>query len=533
MNHQIFHRESYRNQIRRRDYLLESLYLIGLFLAALLLLSFNLKGLPLQDWDEAIVAQVAKDIASEPLPRLTWIFPAFEDKPLINQFPLIPNLIALSYALAGVNEWTTRFPVVFLTAISIPCLYTLSREIFVRRRTALFAALIYLTFLPVLRYGRLAMFDGGVLCLVLLMFCCLLRSRRDWRWSLGLGLAWSLLCLHQGLIGVACGAIACLFLAWDTPRLLQSSYPRYGLCLGLVPLIFWYLAQGFNYGREFSTTFFHNFAQVLTQYNVAPWYYLQELIKYSFPWLLFAVYGLKLAWKNSHWSWAKLIIVWSSSYFLYISLIATKFPQYLLPIYPVLALAAAAKLEQILELPSHISYPRSWSIILGLLAIVATVSSLCLSLTTGIDYSLIIILNSLALTMAISGLLISRREAEFIPQILWGMYVSLLLLMSSSHWLGEIKETEPVKPVAAIIRLNTPNDAVVFSSFNYTRPALNFYSERPVLPSTKEQIIQRWQQIPGAYFLLDTDTLQEINLEDTKILAQAPPHWLLITRISD
>ena len=130
-------------------------------------------------------------------------------------------LIAGGYKIVGVNEWTTRLPSAVLSALSVPILYGIGREIFPSRLSAIFSSLVYLTLVPVACQGRLAVADGMALCFVLLMIWCVLRSRRDLRWSLGVGLALSLITLSKGLVlGSLTGAIAFVFLSWDTPRLL-------------------------------------------------------------------------------------------------------------------------------------------------------------------------------------------------------------------------------------------------------------------------------------------------------------------------
>jgi hypothetical protein len=37
----------------------------------------GLGNLPLRDWDEATIAQVAKEISQTPLEQLRWLFPSF------------------------------------------------------------------------------------------------------------------------------------------------------------------------------------------------------------------------------------------------------------------------------------------------------------------------------------------------------------------------------------------------------------------------------------------------------------------------
>uniref|UniRef100_A0ACD5GWP6 ArnT family glycosyltransferase n=1 Tax=Desertifilum tharense IPPAS B-1220 TaxID=1781255 RepID=A0ACD5GWP6_9CYAN len=128
--------------------------------AALFLFGIDLGSLPLRDWDEGIVAQVARNISRSPFDSLSWLYPTLAGEPYLNKPPLIHILIALLYKTVGINEWTTRLPSAILTALSVPLLYGVGVEIFPKRTPAIFSALIYLTLLPVVRHGRLAMLDG-------------------------------------------------------------------------------------------------------------------------------------------------------------------------------------------------------------------------------------------------------------------------------------------------------------------------------------------------------------------------------------
>ncbi len=68
------------------------------------MLSFgiNLGSLPLRDWDEGTVAQVAQEISVKG-DFQGLLFPTFGREPYLNKPPLIHELIALTYALAGVD----------------------------------------------------------------------------------------------------------------------------------------------------------------------------------------------------------------------------------------------------------------------------------------------------------------------------------------------------------------------------------------------------------------------------------------------
>jgi len=333
-----------KKRFRRPDDWVEWLWIGGLLLAAVLIFGINLGGLPLRDWDEGTVAQVARDIWRAPSGSMRWLYPTLAGEPYLNKPPLMHWLIALAYFVGGVNEWTTRLPGAMLTALSVPLLYCIGREIFPRRLCAIFSALIYLTMLPVVRHGRLAMLDGAVECFFLLMIWCLLRSRRDLRYCLGVGLSFGLICLTKSIMGVLLGAVALAFLSWDTPRLLSSWYLWIGVLLGSADVAFWYGAQWLHYGHSFTDEAIVNQSleriwSPVEAHGGPIWYYLLEICKYAWPWLLFLPQGLHLTWENRNLSWAKLVLVWSGVYLLAISVMQTKLPWYVLPLYPAIALA--------------------------------------------------------------------------------------------------------------------------------------------------------------------------------------------------
>jgi 4-amino-4-deoxy-L-arabinose transferase-like glycosyltransferase len=513
-----------------------------LLIAAVLLFGMNLGGLSLRDWDEGIVAQVARDIWRAAPDSQTWLYPTIAGAPYLSKPPLVHWLIAIAYRFGGVQEWTSRLPGAMLTAVSVPLLYSIGRELFTRRAPAILAALVYLTLLPVARHGRLAMLDGAVLCFFLLLLFCSLRARRDLRWGLGVGISFGFLCLTKGIVAILLGAIALVFLILDTPRLLTCGYVWSGFLLGCFPVALWYAAQWLHYGWNFID--FNLGKQsvdrifVSVENNSGPvWYYLLEILKYGMPWLLFLPQGFRLAWENRNLSWAKLVLVWAGGYLLVISLMSTKLPWYVLPVYPALALVAGVSLAEVwnpedwLEVrrEPHSPYPIFWVAGLSLGAIAGWAGTIYFGTLAAIPQpDLILPLAAVALTMTASTLYLFRQNSQFIPVLVWGSYVSLLLFVGSNHWVWELNEAYPVKPVAALISQKVPIGQNVLTSYPYNRPSLNFYSDRAVIPATPQAIKDRWQE-PFPYLLVNQDAIQNLNLQAIQELGQAEG-WLLLTR---
>jgi hypothetical protein len=167
------------------------------------------------------------------------------------------------------------------------------------------------------------------------------------------------------------------------------------------------------------------------------------------------------------------------------------------------------------------------------MALAVTISCVYISYTQINNHSLIIILSSLALTLGLTTILVWQKDRQFIPVLFWGMYVSLFFLMLSPHWLWELKEAFPVKPVAAMIQLNTPNDQIVYTSFPYNRSSLNFYSDRQVISLKPEQLKKYWNLFDHPYFLMEATTLNQLDLKSRKTIGNYQQNWQIITKTQE
>jgi 4-amino-4-deoxy-L-arabinose transferase-like glycosyltransferase len=572
MSGHVFRRGNPNLKTHQSDNWIDGLWTLGLLAAAIFLFALNLGNLPLRDWDEGIAGQVAREMWRG---EWNWLYPTIGGIPYLNKPPLVHWLMALCFGVGGVNEWTARLAPAMLTATSVPLVYLIGRELFRERLSAIFSALVCLTLLPVVRHGRLAMLDGAVLCFLLIMMWCVLRSRRDLRYALGAGLGLGLICLTKGvLLGLLLGAIAFFFLLWDTPRLLTSRYLWTGIAIGFLPVIAWYAAQFLHYGQEFLS------ANLLDQslrrvwepvgnHKGPFWYYLLEILESAWPWQLFWFLGLRLAIENRNFAWGKLVLVWSGVYLVAISAMNTKLPWYVLPIYPAFALVVGHYLAEVWQtnyVRSTISYkqqeagkgqspsisPTPYSFRLSsspslplpfslwpffvLLCGVSVAVSLYFSgfVKMGgnfgpVELDLQLVLIAFSLTMATTAMLLQQQDRHFILILFWGTYISLLLLVISNHWVWELAEDYPVKPVAEIVRTGTTVGQEVLTSHRYPRPSLNFYSDRRVIPTKPEQLKEVWETSPQPYFLLDRSALNKLGLENVKVI-KTTGNWFLVTR---
>lgn len=513
-----------KHEISKHDRYWDWLYLLAFLLAALIIFGFNLGELPLRDWDEGTIAQVAREIYRSNPDSNHWLYPTLGEQPYLNKPPLIHIIIAAVYSLFGISEWTTRLPTAMLTALSVPLIYCVGREIFLSRTPVIFSTLVYLTLLPVTRHGRLAMLDGSLVCFYLLFVWFILLSRKDLRACVGVAVSLGLVCLTKGImIGLLLGAIAILFLYWDTPTLLKSKYFWSTIVFGIIPVVIWYLCQFWHYGRQFLSTNLvdDTFSRIWTsvgQQTGPPWYYLLEITKYAWPWLLFFPSALRLAWQHRNLSWAKLVLLWSGFYLLAISIMTTKLPWYVFPFYPALAMAVGAYLSYLWQTPNR-SYPRTWIAILTLLSIVAWIGSIYFGfLAVDRQADIQFTLAATALTLTIATIFLIRQSRYFIVILFAGLYCSLLLFFSSNNWVWELAEAYPVKPVAAAIERSIPAKQVIYTTFAYNRPSLDFYSDRSIISLSLQEITKYWSKKDDIYLLIESNKLQQLKLKNARII---------------
>jgi len=480
---------------------LDPLWTMLFWLAALPLYLVNLGGPALRDWDEGTVAQVAREIVQSSIQSpagfvQALLHPTMWGQAYVNKPPLMHGLIAVLFQTFGESEWTARLPGAMLTALSVPLLYLVGRELFVTRRPAVFGAIAYLTLFPVVRHGRLAMLDGAILCFYCVTLLAGLRSRRDARWSLGIGVGIGLMCFTKGALGLLLGGLLLSFLAWDTPRLLRSGYLWSGLTLGLAPAIAWYGNQALGGADDFVQRgvvdqMLKRLWEPVENHQGSVFYYVGELLEWSWPWLMVLPWGLKQVWQARSLGWGKLILVLGGGYFAVISLAQTKLPWYIMPLYPVFALVVGKTLAESWDRLGGLGNqpytpersPKIWLGLLLLLTGVATAGGFYFWMQgQESELSLVIPLGLLAVGMALSAWRLRQHDAQWILLLAWSWYLAIGALMASSHWVFELNDGELVKPMAAVIRAAPDPALPVYTTNPIERPSLSFYSETRVIP---------------------------------------------------
>lgn len=498
-----------------------------LLISAVFLGKVELGNVALRDWDEGYYATVSQDMFN----KGNWLYPSYLGEPFLLKPPLIMWLMTLSYHLGGINEFTSRFPCALIASLSVPLLYLIGREIFKNRSSAILSACVYLTLLAVMRHGRLAMLDGMINTYFLISLLGIVYYYQSSRWLILVGIGLGLIALSKGTLVLALGFILFLYLILSYPlKVLKSPYLWLGLILGFTPVLSWYGLQINHYGEEFINIHFldQNFNRLSTAVEGNRGgidYYFWELLKYSAPWLFFFPSSLLIAVKSYQEKWAKLILIGVVIYLGLISLMGTKLPWYILPLYPFFALSVGHYLGLIWQ--NKVNCPR-W--IGWLLMILGSLSSVGLVYFIKSQSPIILWLMAICLgfTLFLSGLKLYQKQVLFIPILIIGLYISFTLFFASSEWVWELNEAFPVKPVAALIKNNTPKNTKIYTSFDYSRTSLDFYSDRQVI-AVNDEDLQKLKQFTN-YLLIEKTNLNQLQLEPYAILGEAEGFILVISQ---
>ena len=533
----------------RRDSWIDRIWVTGLVTIVLVLMLCQLGELPLQDGPEATVAIASRDwlVALQ-----TGSQTGSQAGQNSFQFPSFAYwTTVLSYAIGGVNETFSRLPNALLTASSVPLIYGVARELFAGRMMAVATAVIYGTSLSVVAMGRSGTADAPLIMELFLLLLCLLRSRRDIRWSLGIGFATLGLVLTGGLAGLVWPVLGMIFLASDTPRLLQNPYLWWGLGLGLLPFGLWFGWMEYPVDILFAPQF-------TPVPELSPLMALKTGLAIGFPWIVFLPIALQTIWQNRGFSWAKFLLGWMGAWSGLMILGLTNFST----LVPALALTIGLYISQDwfrswpmgqsmadVMIQSGFYYPdrinnlsgRKWAWVWAAAAV---------SLGCGLGWALGEDLMGLAAGLglmvlscgAVMVLCLKGRRSEAISVLAWGTYVALVVLVNSPQSISMI--TNPsvpsVKSVAQMITKRVPLHQVIYTD-GKERSSLDFYSDRSVVPATMTQLEQHLTEGPTPFLLMELENVNQLvkrlPRSKVKFLSQVrvtfqgrSTIWALITR---
>jgi 4-amino-4-deoxy-L-arabinose transferase-like glycosyltransferase len=332
----------------------------GVFGLALVLLFYRLGDGSLHDWDEAIYAQVAKELfLSHDWGTLTWNGYPFFHKP-----PVYFWLTALTYWTIGINELTARlWPAIFGFGVIV-----LTFVLGVRFRSWAVGATAVLLLLVVdhgyygfwwnfLSLSRVGMLDTLLTFWIMVALVLVWEAeRRPWLIAL-LGLPVGMAVMTKAWPGFLAAAIPVIYkLITGKSRPWCPAYWAVAALLAGTVILPWHLWQYALHGPPFlheymSVNFTGRLFQAYEGNTGGAWYYLDILRRGFSIWgYLWPLAYLWAVWKASARGdrRTRLLLVWITLPLLLFSLAQTKLGWYISMVYPAVALLLGLALAELL-----------------------------------------------------------------------------------------------------------------------------------------------------------------------------------------
>jgi 4-amino-4-deoxy-L-arabinose transferase-like glycosyltransferase len=360
---------------------------IGVLGLALVLVFYHLGEGSLHDWDEAIYAQVAREmLLSRTWTTLSWNGALFFHKP-----PLHFWFTTLTYKMIGVNEFAARlWPAIFGFGVVV-----LTFVLGVRLRSWVVGAIAALLLLVVdqgyygywwnfLSQSRVGMLDTALTFWIMVALLLIWEAeRRPWLIAL-IGLPVGMAVMTKAWVGFLAAAIP--FAYWLVAgRSRSSDVASWAVAASLAGVVIlpWHLWQYALHGPPFLHEYMGvnitgRFFQTLEGNTGGPLHYLDILRRGFSIWgYLWPLAYLWAVWKASARGdrRVRLLLVWVTLPLLLFSLAQTKLGWYVSMIYPAIALLLGLALAELL----------TERLALGLVAVVMLVC--CLRLPVPADGS--------------------------------------------------------------------------------------------------------------------------------------------------
>lgn len=458
--------------------------IILLSIIAIFIIFYGLGNESLYDWDEAIYAQVAKEmISNNNYLTLHWNYEPWFEKP-----PLLMWITALFFQCFGVSEFWARAASAFSGVGLILIVYLVGKLIY-NRDVGLIASTILLFSYEFLNRARMGTTDT-MLCLLFFVaiYAYLRLTIKDQKWWYLIWISFALAFMLKSwaaIIMLPIFAFAVFFdnHVYDT---LHSKQFWLGIFLACLLVLPWHIIMVEKYGQEFIDDYFLYHAvkrtlKVLEMHHGGPLYYINELQKLFSPWIYLVPFAVALSIKENIEGPSRsriLLILIVLVIGFYSVIVQTKLQRYIHSTYPAFAILIAALVVQAFQ--SYKSLEFTGVVFATLVSVLFAPKKLIF---------LFIILGG-AIVLSHKKNFIKKKQIFQIAVII--MFIFLLVISSVStirrNW--SMDGLSPIAKIAELAGTINPDQqqAIICAALEeyqdrgwpIFRPTALFYSNRPV-----------------------------------------------------
>lgn len=482
---------------------------ILLTFACICLFAVGVGRVPLLGLDESLYAEVSRAMAASH----DYIVPYYNGLPFYDKPPLIYWLQALSIHALGVNSLAARLPSVIMAFLLTAVVFRLADLLF-GRRAAVYSGFCLAICLLTVGLARMAIIDMTFALLLTLtlgtfiLAYCRISSRNGYLFSwVFLGLA----VMTKGPVGAVLAGVPILaFLAFRRDlKSLKSMFIVRGLIITLLICLPWYLAANSATGGAFLREFiFHqNIARAMGkdfQHNGNLFYYIPVFLAGFLPWSIFIPAAIRGS-LDEHTEKVRIagqfIIIWILTIFLMFSLIVSKLPGYIYPIYPAAAMLVGVWWSR------RGNRNLIWSTFAcGVFLLLLAAALVVMSGKADFADSALRIVSFAMATVLAAGAILSmifaqqRKKAHVFAALATSYSLFLLIVVLAGLPVFSRQTDGAAVPIAEFVNDRFPTADVVAYDHNQKQanmPNLPFYLHRPVLFAWNPDLLQSELKRPG------------------------------------
>ena len=442
-------------------------------------------------------------------------------------------LMSLSIKLFGNTEFSCRFFSALGTAISCLLTFLIGKRLF-GAKEGLWAMVILASSTMMLAVGTMATADGSTLPLILAamtVFTYAMTSKWHHHHAILIGILMGLGMLAKGPIGLLPLPVMLITLWFTRKDYLDFTKQSLAIfeALGIAIIIFLGWAIQANratdgqflstfIGRHVITRMFHPMEHHGGNFLLYLPYYLPVIIGGFFPWIIFlpgafsALIGNRLGTKPSK----NLLLSWTISIVVIMTLAATKLPHYIIFIWPALALLSAAVIvafQNRLLSDSDVKWLRrgNWFFVpVGLVVGSGLIAApFFLKISALVIPAIICGIVLLLITFLAANYLYRNRVIAAAKLVFVGMVVFHI-----PYIFGVLPVIESIKVTPAIagaINKATPFNTPV-ATYKFGEPSLNYYLGRNLRELSDQKEVVAWiQQKEPAVLVIPNSEYEKIK----------------------
>jgi len=436
-----------------------------------------------------------------------WIYPTANGRPYSIKPPLFNWLGSFFAKLSGeVSEHTSRLPSALAASAGLLVIYLIGRRLF-GDRAGLLSALILGTTPIYIEFGRWIQIN--MISTVLLMATLGLfyrgysDERQRTRSYLLMYVPVAVGTLNMGLVNVVMPMIVIglyLIAMKDIKHILKLKI-GWGILIYLAIVAPWYVAVSLKGGYAQDLIIVTNFTRFFKEFaHVRPfYYYLGKTPPYFLPWLIFLPGAIYLCFADQTKTERKQLLfpfLWVVGLFVFFSISKTKRSEYLLPIYPAMALLVGYLIDRSLRYWGDAVFWRrliSWPlrITIGFLAM-AGVGIAIYAATLSIEWLYIILPITLVLTL---GALFVYRLFARGQRMMSILTLVAVLLVSVAYGVGPVvskrNEAKSAKPFCLRVQQYLPPGEKL-KMYWFAKPIYGVYTERFMDVAWDPKKLEKW-----------------------------------------